>query len=876
MLNAADLAALNQGNPPSPRSQFAFSDTGAVDGLCRRFFRVSFSRHFRYTMCISMRDDGETLLVGGVGCDGQPAWRAWATLPEFPHFRRLDAPNKADNVNLEDVPEQTSRGWFGSLSLRSAPSEPLSTYLTSMHFSPDGTRFAAADTAGHVVVVPTARMSEPISLAAESSAVCGVWWWSDTDLALVCHSGLVKMVGIDSPALPERLNTQFAEAPLLLGRRAGAAPAMLILDHQERRLHILWRGTHQMTLARAEHVNEGEYGDDEEDGEEAGENADTALQRILSTLVRPLTVVTEYLLWTFDDDKFVQRKRIRASKSTYRLLALEQTTPRELVDAKVAGGHFADALAVARTHNLPTNSIYAAQWETVPMSLMSIQDILVNITDPLLVIKLCLENVPETVEVARALLDHALKQTDVVKKAHAGAYIDRASLSELELQLCRHRLAILDLQDRLASTVALLAKDGDGEQGEYSFRWTFESIRNCDLVAFAADLAAQRSIEAVHLLYVRHTAQLAPYRLAILQLIPEVVSPRDYAALLPRWENDTEAWVAPEPWREPDWLEGQPWLADIAPVTERTHVLSSQSLPAPREVLARWFRHRAVEIDAVAGQTDFAVDLARLAVDNGFTELERTVRDFSLFASVLMDVGPVAESVLDLSFAEFDASPTNRRLDLLRNGADADIFAMRLARHAPDLFHDAPASTIADYLVEQCAKSEEGLRLAIAVARESDPISDPSHRVVPEEDDLVDLILRCIAAGVKFDTELHLSLAALIPESAQQGSRADDVKLLLARVHCLKGMARFGVSSTLAELVAMHNNADAQQRFFVRLIRRVSSRCVSRLLGLYMLMCLSLASATIGNCCHSLKRRASSFARRSASHLSTASLSLRS
>lgn len=188
--------------------------------------------------------------------------------------------------------------------------------------------------------------------------------------------------------------------------------------------------------------------------------------------------------------------------------------------------------------------------------------------------------------------------------------------------------------------------------------------------------------------------------------------------------------------------------------------------------------------------------------------------------------------MLDMSYADFmHASPT-ARLEMLRGGAEPDVFAMRLHRHADELLRDVPAGTVEDFLVACAAAGEAAY--AVAVVRESNPTWPAEQRIVKSDEALAELILRC-AAAIDDSSAAGLAraeeLAELLPETAAEQSAC---VALRARIDVARELAQFDLPMTIAQLAALQGSVDAQQKLFVRLCRKGASRCARALLPSFM------------------------------------------
>lgn len=150
-------------------------------------------------------------------------------------------------------------------------------------------------------------------------------------------------------------------------------------------------------------------------------------------------------------------------------------------------------------------------------------------------------------------------------------------------------------------------------------------------------------------LHRRHTCELEPYRLDILDCIPESARVEDYSSLLPKCISGSEETpsslilevkpLVAKPWRtEPDWAEsliqqpGAQISEEYLPRALRDEPIKGLNKVAhlSPERLSAWYMARARAIDKYAGFADHALTLVEKAKEFNVPGLEGLSAD--LFA----------------------------------------------------------------------------------------------------------------------------------------------------------------------------------------------------------------------------------------------------
>ena len=141
---------------------------------------------------------------------------------------------------------------------------------------------------------------------------------------------------------------------------------------------------------------------DEDDDEEDG------------LLVKGKRLATHAAYLVTESERFAPpRKRPRLTYHNYKLLALLSTTPEELYGRKIEMEEYGEALILAQHYNLDSDQVYERQWKLSNMSTTAISDYFTKIKRRSLVLRECLNTVPEDVEAIKKLIEYGLQETDL-------------------------------------------------------------------------------------------------------------------------------------------------------------------------------------------------------------------------------------------------------------------------------------------------------------------------------------------------------------------------------------------------------------------------------------------------------------------------------
>ncbi|KAI8815835.1 secretory pathway protein Sec39-domain-containing protein [Fimicolochytrium jonesii] len=513
-------------------------------------------------------------------------------------------------------------------------------------------------------------------------------WWSDSSVFLSFGDGYVRVVAI--PSLMGLLVADVPPFPKMPDAVALQPDRIFILMHETEVVRLRFRDGIYTPIRTV-------VGDYDTEGPTSGalisrDKARSILEIIVSLLSRPLRIFTSTILWHWEEDASPSQKTVIVNRRHYQLMCLLKTTPLEAMRRKIHGQEYEAALQLAHEHGLDIDEVYKAQWMRADVTENAIADYLAKIKDREWALRSCVERVPATSKAARLLLRYGLTQTDVISLQDVEREVEEL-LDEIDEEavhharvgvnmfgastatICTYRARILKYLDRLETHAAIFAgsfdeEDADGQR--ITFAEHFAWFRDCNLVLQAVDFAVDEDTVALEHLFTRHGKDILPYRLAVLDHIPETADPTDYKHLLPRIEPATQREIEWQviPWRRPDWTEsdsvreflemvedeeeGESNMNSIATTLRNSTTLPPEIIctvyPAPQQVLSEWYASRARFMEAASGQSDLALDLVRLGIQHHVSGLEDLRDNLITLGKLLYECyDPTSKDVVDLS-----------------------------------------------------------------------------------------------------------------------------------------------------------------------------------------------------------------------------------
>lgn len=436
----------------------------------------------------------------------------------------------------------------------------------------------------------------------------------------------------------------------------------------------------------------------------------TPLARVVVTVARSLLRLNTPLLSSPDSTGILS-----IPQRYMRLFRVSMVPPLEYLHRKIVAEEYDAALAVAREFGLDTDIVHQARWRKVRVVNAEALEVLNSVTDKGWVFKVCLEHVPVSQEEARVLLEYGLRQTDAAVKQVMERIGSKTKGKDIQVDLSKEeramvwgRLRFLKYLDRLSTFEEIVRppEDSAGNENENTlvtdveqvsrFALDYVRFRSADLMSEAVALARSEDFSALAVLFMRHGEEILPYRLSILDQVPETADPDAYERLLPRVvisDDDDERedqreevrWRE-EPWREKDWAE-QDMVKKLLAGIDRdedeesedqgrksaAEVLEPTPYPAPAARIAEWYTARARTIDERSGQVDRALTLVRQGMAGGVSSLERLEEDLTALARLVYECCPEVTSVAaELDLPGFEAMTEAEVVAMYLKGTDSE------------------------------------------------------------------------------------------------------------------------------------------------------------------------------------------------------------
>ncbi|KAF9179252.1 hypothetical protein BGZ50_007128 [Haplosporangium sp. Z 11] len=463
-----------------------------------------------------------------------------------------------------------------------------------------------------------------------------------------------------------------------------------------------------------------------------------------------------------------RQKLILVPKRTLSLHRILRVPPEELLYRKLEAKDYSSALALASTYELDTNIIYQYQWRRLTrVNAELIATLLDKITDKEWVLASCINSAVDDLEGVRILLEYGLHLTeglmdDIISRCELGTdvkidWIRAAASSEpmgtktkealLSVQLtpkellwCKYRWYFVKYLNRLSTFMELsnaenesrsqeetrlsklqipktqgqdpldplgVLQDETVDQGRPSLpllTGTYSAFKDMDLSGLACLYAENEFVQGIKILFTRHNRETWPWRLAIVDRIPETCATELYRDLLPRIDPKTQmerSWTPDRPWRDLDWVEiaelrtvifgsadheldaymeqraltlkeceaahggDEAAMLDMVVINKETEEImpSPVPFPAPIETLSHWYIDRALTIDRSAGQAIEERRLVQHGTNHYIPGLETISEDLEILCKLIYEIKPDSRSpearakwsntVMNLSLEEF-------------------------------------------------------------------------------------------------------------------------------------------------------------------------------------------------------------------------------
>ncbi|XP_033750641.1 neuroblastoma-amplified sequence-like [Pecten maximus] len=600
------------------------------------------------------------------------------------------------------------------------------------------------------------------------------------------------------------------------------------------------------------------------------------------------TFLTKNVLSYFRDTERFQppRKRPKMVNRTYRLVCLKSTTPEELYTRKIDLEEYGEALGLAKAYNLDSDKVYQRQWRKSEVSKASIQDYLSKIKKRGWVLHECLERMPENIDAMKELLEFGLRGTDLqaliaigkgedggrfilcdpeeglyadmsldefdpdtervkeeMKEQRMKEFMEQVDFSNLNLEqkeLCRVRFKLLQYLDRLRTYELILG----GEVAAVS-RFNdkfFEKFRSQNIVEAAVNYARQGDWKALESLFIYHGETLKPHRLAVLSNFPETTCPTEYREILPEIVDDSGVLPLEEnSWRDTDWCETpqcrcvvEPLQIDLGEFLYEDHPKLSQFRcdEMPAELLTRWYRYRAFEIEAMSLQVEHAISLVKLAVERGVQGLTDLLDNLVTMEMLVYDCH-IEDT---LTFEAVTKMADYEKLELIMSKSTEEMYVKNLHRWLVPFLMQCERQNagsyntlLRDYIVTM-AKTDLSLVLKVF---ESSKANLPNP-VIKSQDDVMSMAMEAVYSCEREDQlHLHLAIFQCLPSKQKTGTRTQgkeaqklyhQVDMLKQQLSAAKILESHGVTKPLHYLKETEADAEEAKNLMVRLTRNAGKR----------------------------------------------------
>ncbi|XP_043477356.1 neuroblastoma-amplified sequence-like [Leptopilina heterotoma] len=478
-------------------------------------------------------------------------------------------------------------------------------------------------------------------------------WWSDQTIIIARYSGSVSVCSIKNlknllGTSPEFLYGQPQVSELNAGRGFLCLDCEVFITSTKR--------SRESSIGGQSDVSS----DSEKDDYEAEAN----------TILNYTTRLVQNTLYSMTDiEKFQpKRKKSKIFHRTYRILGIKSTTPEELYSRKIENEDYEEALSLAKTYNLDTDLVYQTQWRKSEFSLNAISDHLAKVSKRSWVLNECKTRVPDNFEAARELLKFGLRGANLETLIAIGnddddgrfksfetnddnddddddinfdesltlkqiqrinkylEQVDFENLSEPQKELIKTRKKLLDLLDKLTTYENILES-----QTEYD-KVFYEEFRQLSPLENAIGFAKECNCKGVEVMFTYYGSKLIPHWLAILSFFPETFSPFSYEDLLPKCDEEGKLFLLfQRKLREIDWVERSEFshLLKIDNDYETSIIyelcpslVPYRSTDLSPDLLTKWYKWRACEIERQCGIVDYALGLINIGKDRNIFGLE--------------------------------------------------------------------------------------------------------------------------------------------------------------------------------------------------------------------------------------------------------------
>jgi len=429
--------------------------------------------------------------------------------------------------------------------------------------------------------------------------------------------------------------------------------------------------------------------------------------------------------------------------------------------------------------------------------------------------------------------------------------------------ICFYRLFLLKYLDRL-KTYEEIMKLGHTKELKENFSVEFAKFRDVNLVLQAMLYAVDEKFDELKILFNRHTDELLPYRMNILEYIPEAVDPNLYEFLLPEIENNSysgvavqlneKLWPNKNPWRTtPDWVESDnikaviQWEDDVPENVEPFVNIRVNEYPASTETITQWYINRVHSIEKNTGLVCNALNLVQLGINKNVPNLETLHEDLITLSSLVYDCFTVnGSNSVDIDLETLEKLNEQETINLFMKETKSkrvvsDIryyvipYLERLVQRwrRNDFYHN-PIDLLSNYIRKI---AEDHIEWCCLIMEASHPVIPIDQRLIKDDILLSHLIVDCSYLNkeennLQYIRRMFNCIPALDSEMYQDMNEAlqqelEDLDETIDRfddhLASLELLEKYDICLPLSWFNEAAENSDMQRSLLLKLTRKVST-----------------------------------------------------
>ncbi|XP_046481059.1 NBAS subunit of NRZ tethering complex [Neodiprion pinetum] len=561
-----------------------------------------------------------------------------------------------------------------------------------------------------------------------------------------------------------------------------------------------------------------------------------------------------------------KRKKSKLIHRTYRILGLKSTTPEELYSRKIDIEEYGEALALANTYNLDTDLVYQTQWRKSEFSLNAIKNHLSKVSKRSWVLNECVTRVPDTIEASRELLNFGLgganletllaigvkddgkftpadiEDEDYEELDKIGAtlrqiqkenqildQINIEKLTEGQKEMVMYRRKLLDHLDKLQTYEIIL------EAPSMYNKIFYEEFRKLSALQNAIRFAKDSNYRAVDIMFTYHSAKILPHWLAVISFFPETLKPTDYEKLLPECDNEGQLFLPDQlELRQKDWSEksefsktlglsdddGSELIYDCDPALR-----AYRNVPLTQELLKKWYKSRAYQIERNSSIVDNALSLIRIGKSRNIKGLENFMFELETLDDLIYKV-----NMEDMSLARLEKLSDLDKIRLLMSKSDEKNFVDNIKNLVIPYIHRkerlspqgcSHQQLLHDYLV---SLSEDDLTLPVKFFEHLKQTQNTE--IIRDLEAIMKLALDCIYSCKDLKMyEKAKCIFECIPfslENVGSGKICCLIEELEQELECLRVLSEYNVKTTLKYIQENKTDRETIKMLLTQMARYVN------------------------------------------------------